>query len=88
MTASESAVDGLPDGRPRRRDEILAAAVALFAEEGYRNGELNAVADPALVASCVRELMWAPMRSLAPVSPSRVRDFCRRSILAGSATPS
>jgi AcrR family transcriptional regulator len=44
VTASESAVDGLPDGRPRRRDEILAAAGALFAEEGYRNTSMREVA--------------------------------------------
>jgi AcrR family transcriptional regulator len=44
VTASESAVDGLPDGRPRRHDEILAAAGALFAEEGHRNTSMREVA--------------------------------------------
>lgn len=54
-------------------------------EAGVATGELNHLADPALVASCVREIMWAPMRNLAPISPVRVREFCRRSVLAGAA---
>jgi AcrR family transcriptional regulator len=54
-------------------------------EAGVATGEFNRLAEPSLVASCVREVMWAPMRSLAPVSPARVREFCRRSVLAGAA---
>jgi AcrR family transcriptional regulator len=56
-------------------------------ERGIADGELNDLADPALVASCVREMMWSPMRSLAPISPARVRDFCHRAVLAGLARP-
>jgi AcrR family transcriptional regulator len=70
----------------RKGAEARYAMLVGLIETGVAAGELNAVADPALVASCVRELMWAPMRSLAPVSPARVRDFCRRSVLAGAAT--
>ena len=69
----------------RKGAEARYAMLVGLIEAGVAAGELNAVADPALVASCVRELMWAPMRSLAPVSPARVRDFCRRSVLAGAA---
>ena len=54
-------------------------------EAGVATGELKHLAEPALVASCVREIMWAPMRNLAPISPVRVREFCRRSVLAGAA---
>jgi AcrR family transcriptional regulator len=54
-------------------------------EQGVASGELRPVAEPALVASCVREIMWAPMRSLAPISTARVREFIRRAVLAGAA---
>jgi AcrR family transcriptional regulator len=56
-------------------------------ENGVATGEFSDVAEPALVASCVREIMWAPMRSLAPIPPARVREFIRRAILAGAARP-
>ena len=39
----------------------------------------------ALVASCVREIMWAPMRNLVHISPQRVRQFHRQSVLSGLA---
>ena len=48
-------------------------------------GELNDIADPALVASCLREIMWAPMRNLVHISPQRVRQFHRQSVLSGLA---
>jgi AcrR family transcriptional regulator len=69
------------------RDGALAryAMLVSLIEQGVETGELRPVTDPALVASCVREIMWAPMRSLAPVSTARVREFIRRAILAGAA---
>lgn len=69
----------------RKGAEDRYALLVGLIETGIATGELNQVADPALVASCVRELMWAPMRSLAPISPERVRDFVRHAILAGAA---
>ena len=70
----------------RKGAEDRYALLVGLIETGVATGELNEVADAALVASCVREIMWAPMRSLAPVSSARVREFCRRSVLAGAAT--
>ena len=61
------------------------ALLVSLIENGVATGEVRPVADPALIASCVREIMWAPMRSLAPVSTARVREFIRRAILAGAA---
>jgi AcrR family transcriptional regulator len=52
---------------------------------GVSAGELNDVAEPALVASCLREIMWAPMRKLVHISPQRVREFHRQSVLSGLA---
>jgi AcrR family transcriptional regulator len=71
------------------RDGALAryAMLVSLIEQGVGTGELRAVAEPALVASCVREIMWAPMRSLAVVSTAGVRDFIRHAILAGAARP-
>jgi AcrR family transcriptional regulator len=71
----------------RKGAEARYAMLVGLIEAGVAAGELNELADPALVASCVREIMWSPMRHLAPVSPDRVRDFCRRSVLAGAARP-
>jgi len=56
-------------------------------EQGAATGELRPLAPPALVASCVREIMWAPMRSLAAIGAPQVREFIRRAILAGAARP-
>jgi AcrR family transcriptional regulator len=52
---------------------------------GVTAGELNHIADPELVTSCLREIMWAPMRNLVHISPQRVRQFHRQSILSGLA---
>jgi hypothetical protein len=43
------------------------------------------VSGPELVATCVREIMWSPMRDLAAVSPLRARKFFRHVILSGAA---
>jgi AcrR family transcriptional regulator len=63
------------------------AMLVSLIEDGVATGDLRLVADPDLVASCVREIMWAPMRSMAPISPRRVREFIRGAILAGAARP-
>jgi AcrR family transcriptional regulator len=52
---------------------------------GVGAGELNHVADSQLVGTCVREIMWSPMRDLAAVSPLRARDFYRHTVLSGAA---
>lgn len=65
------------------RFEILVRLIA----DGVAAGDLNDLAAPPLVASCVREIMWSPMRNLAAISPSRVREFCQRSVLGGAARP-
>jgi len=69
----------------RKGAEARYAMLVNLIETGVATGEFNRLAEPFVVASCVREIMWAPMRSLAPVSPLRVREFCRRSVLAGAA---
>jgi AcrR family transcriptional regulator len=65
----------------RARYALLVSLI----EDGAATGEVRRAAEPALVASCVREIMWAPMRSLAPISATRVREFIRRAILVGAA---
>jgi AcrR family transcriptional regulator len=57
--------------------QLIAAGVAA--------GELNDVADSQLVGTCVREIMWSPMRDLVAVSPLRARDFYRHTVLSGAA---
>jgi AcrR family transcriptional regulator len=52
---------------------------------GVTAGELRQVAGPELVATCVREIMWSPMRDLASVSPLRARTFFRHTVLSGAA---
>ncbi len=54
-------------------------------DSGVASGELRPVAGSDLVATCLREIMWSPMRNLAPISPLRVRDFYRHSVLSGAA---
>jgi AcrR family transcriptional regulator len=68
--------------------EGAQARLALLSDliaRGVTAGELNYIADPELVASCLREIMWAPMRNLVHISPQRVRQFHRQSILSGLA---
>jgi AcrR family transcriptional regulator len=69
----------------RKGAEARYSMLVGLIETGVASGELNDLADPALVASCVREIMWSPMRHLAAISPNRVRGFCRRAVLAGAA---
>jgi AcrR family transcriptional regulator len=54
-------------------------------DSGVAAGELSQVAASDLVATCLREIMWSPMRNLAPISALRVRDFYRHSVLSGAA---
>ena len=54
-------------------------------DSGVASGELRPVAGSDLVATCLREIMWSPMRNLAPISPLRVRNFYRHSVLSGAA---
>ncbi|MBV9793990.1 MAG: TetR/AcrR family transcriptional regulator [Actinobacteria bacterium] len=71
--------------------EGAEARLTLLSEliaRGVASGELNQIADPALVASCLREIMWAPMRNLVHISPQRVRQFHRQSVLSGLARSS
>lgn len=72
-------------------DRYLDGAQARFEmlikliDAGVSAGELRLVAGSDLVATCLRDIMWAPMRNLAPISPLRVRDFYRHSVLSGAA---
>jgi AcrR family transcriptional regulator len=66
----------------RARLALLAQLIAA----GASAGEFRQVAGPELVATCVREIMWSPMRDLASVSPLRARKFFRRTVLSGAAT--
>jgi AcrR family transcriptional regulator len=64
------------------------ARLALLAQligTGVTAGEFRQVAGPELVATCVREIMWSPMRDLASVSPLRARKFFRHTVLSGAA---
>jgi len=54
-------------------------------DSGVAAGDLRQVAGSDLVATCLREIAWSPMRNLAPISPLRVRDFYRHSVLSGAA---
>jgi AcrR family transcriptional regulator len=63
------------------RLELLASLI----DRGVAVGELNLVAGSDLVATCLREIMWSPMRDLAHISAVRVRDFYRHSVLSGAA---
>ena len=67
--------------------QVRYALLVSLIENGVATGEVRPVAEPALVASCVREIMWAPMRSLAAIGAPQVREFIRRAILAGAARP-
>ena len=60
--------------------------LASLIDRGVAAGELNLVAGSDLVATCLREIMWSPMRNLAHISPLRVREFYRHSVLSGAAT--
>jgi len=71
--------------RYQKDAEARQAMLTGLIEQGVAAGELRLTATPALTAWCVREIMWTPMASLMPVSPQRVRDFCRRTVLSGAA---
>lgn len=86
MLKGNGKVLGLPVAAHYREGaEARYAMLVSLIEGGVATGELRRVAEPALVAACVREIMWAPMRDLAPISAVRVREFVRRSVLAGAA---
>jgi AcrR family transcriptional regulator len=64
------------------------ARLALLAQliaSGVAEGDFKQVSTPELVATCVREIMWSPMRDVATVSPLRARRFFRHIILSGAA---
>jgi AcrR family transcriptional regulator len=65
--------------------QIRLALLSDLIARGVASGELNQIADPPLVATCLREIMWAPMRNLVHISPQRVRQFDRQSVLSGLA---
>jgi AcrR family transcriptional regulator len=74
-------------------DRYQAGAQTRFAllvdviDQGIAAGELRPVAEPELIATGLREILWAPMPDLAAVSPRRVREFYRQTVLAGAAVP-
>jgi AcrR family transcriptional regulator len=68
--------------------EVRFGLLVNVIDGGVAAGELNLVAGSDLVATCLREIMWSPMRNLAPISPLRVRDFYRHSVLSGAASHS
>jgi hypothetical protein len=65
----------------RLRFDLLVGLI----DNGVAAGEIRPVAASDLVATCLREIMWSPMRNLAPISALRVRDFYRHSVLSGAA---
>jgi AcrR family transcriptional regulator len=68
----------------RLRFDLLVGVI----DNGVAAGDIRQVAASDLVATCLREIMWAPMRNLAPISALRVRDFYRHSVLSGAAARS
>ncbi len=74
-------------GRYQQGAQVRFGLLANLIDRGVAAGELNLVAQSDLVASCLREIMWAPMRNLVLISPLRVRDFYRHSVLSGAAAP-
>lgn len=58
---------------------LLADLIA----SGVSGRELAMVGEPGLVASCLREIMWTPMRNLSHISAQRVREFYRESVFFG-----
>jgi AcrR family transcriptional regulator len=60
--------------------------LARLIENGVATGEFARVGEAELVATCVREIMWSPMRDIASVSPQRARKFFQRMVFAGAAT--
>lgn len=74
-------------GHYRQGAEARFAMLVDLIADGVAAGDLHDLAAPPLVASCVREIMWSPMRKLATIPPARVREFCQRSVLAGAARP-
>ena len=65
----------------RLRFDLLVGVI----DSGVAAGEIRQVAASDLVATCLSEIMWSPMRNLAPISALRVRDFYRHSVLSGAA---
>ena len=65
---------------------VRLALLAQLIAAGAAAGELKQAAGPELTATCVREIMWSPMRDLAGVSPARARKFFRHTVLSGAAT--
>lgn len=66
--------------------EGAQARLALLADliaHGVSTRELTMVGEPHLVASCLREIMWTPMRNVSHISAQRVRDFYRESVFFG-----
>jgi AcrR family transcriptional regulator len=61
------------------------ALLAQLIDAGVTAGEFRNVAPPELVATCVREIMWSPMRDLASVPPLQARTFFRQTVLSGAA---
>jgi hypothetical protein len=58
------------------------ALLAQLIGSGVTVGDFKQIATPELVATCVREIMWSPMRDFAPVSPLRAgRCFPARRVL-------
>ncbi len=75
--------DRYADGA-RVRFDLLKGVIAA----GVRNGELNDLGAPDLVATCLREIAWGAMPELLPVPQRRVREFHRNAVMSGAAASS
>jgi AcrR family transcriptional regulator len=71
-------------GRYQEGARVRLELLAGLAAAGVADGELRDVGAPDLVATCLREIAWAPLRDLLQASPPRVRDFYRACVLHGA----
>ena len=72
--------------RYQEEAQVRFGMLVNLVDSGVTAGEFRPVARNELVAACVREVMWSPMRHVGAMSPVRVRDFYRQAVFSGVAT--
>lgn len=72
-------------GRYHKGAQARLTLLVDLIQRGVADGELVVIAEPTLVASCLREIIWAPMPDMMHISVQRVREFHRQSVLSGIA---
>jgi AcrR family transcriptional regulator len=72
--------DRYQQGAQIRFDQLVGVIA-----NGVRDGGLNDLGPPDLVATCLREIAWGPMPDLLQIPQRRVREFHRNAVLSGAA---